>query len=427
MATAITNVRLFDGNNVQQNQTILIEDNNIVSLNSHISPSATLVDGTNCTLLPGLIDSHTHTSIDSLALALKFGITTELEMLGHWTPSQRNEIAHRKDIADLRTAECGMTVPDGHPFEMYKRLPAPTTEENAPQQGTTTESENKPPSHKHADPPPGMTAPTTASTPSEARAFVAARITDGADYIKIMIEEGTVLQEPGLPQPQQSTIEAAVQAAHAVGKLAIAHTLTAEAAEQAVRAGVDGLAHIPLDPCGPELIARIAKSGVFVETCLCLNASLIGLNSGSEFAKDQRVVEKLPHEWLETLKGKYNTYPQGKFNDVLSNVLELHKAGVDILAGTDAAVPYPAFGGIAHGASLHHEMQLLVQAGLSPIEVLRAASSIPARRFGLEDRGKIEVGRRADLMLVEGDPTVDIGDSLSIKGVWREGVRLQDV
>jgi imidazolonepropionase-like amidohydrolase len=78
---------------------------------------------------------------------------------------------------------------------------------------------------------------------------------------------------------------------------------------------------------------------------------------------------------------------------------------------------------MAHGASVHHEMQLLVQAGLTPVAALKAATSTPARRFGLLDRGRIAAGARADLLLVAGDPTTKISDSLSIKDVWRRGVR----
>ena len=80
-----------------------------------------------------------------------------------------------------------------------------------------------------------------------------------------------------------------------------------------------------------------------------------------------------------------------------------------------------------HGASLHHELQLLVRAGLTPIEALRAATSVPARRFGIFDRGRIVDGARADLLLVKGDPTMNISDTLSIVAVWRQGVRLASI
>lgn len=94
--------------------------------------------------------------------------------------------------------------------------------------------------------------------------------------------------------------------------------------------------------------------------------------------------------------------------------------GVEILAGTDANNP-----GTAHGASLHDELVLLVQDGLaSATDALVAASSAPARRFGLADRGRIVPGLRADLLLVDGDPTVNVQDTRRIVAVWKHGVQM---
>jgi imidazolonepropionase-like amidohydrolase len=118
-----------------------------------------------------------------------------------------------------------------------------------------------------------------------------------------------------------------------------------------------------------------------------------------------------------------NVYSQGSLQDVFATVMALHRAGVDILAGTDVSEPIPNLGGLAHVASLHRELQLLVLAGLTPIEALRAATSVPARRFGLMDRGRIIPGGRADLLLIDGDPAKTISDTLSVRAVWRRGVR----
>jgi imidazolonepropionase-like amidohydrolase len=117
-----------------------------------------------------------------------------------------------------------------------------------------------------------------------------------------------------------------------------------------------------------------------------------------------------------------NAYPQGNLGNALATVAALHAAGVDILAGTDVSEANPAFGGMAHGASVHHELQLLVQAGLTPLQALRSATSVPARRFALTDRGRITPGALADLLLVDGDPTTTISDTLSTRAVWRRGV-----
>lgn len=64
-----------------------------------------------------------------------------------------------------------------------------------------------------------------------------------------------------------------------------------------------------------------------------------------------------------------------------------------------------------------------MEAGFTPVEALQSATSKTARRFGLNDRGRIAEGARADLVLVDGDPTVNISDTLSIREIWQCGTR----
>jgi imidazolonepropionase-like amidohydrolase len=199
---------------------------------------------------------------------------------------------------------------------------------------------------------------------------------------------------------------------------------TFEGGQKAISAGVDGLAHLFFDrQPTPELTAAIASSGAFVTPTLVTLSTAFG-NSAAELAKDKRVSSRLSRKWLNSLSRSMNVYPQGKLEDAFASVRALHNAGVDILAGSDVSEPIPILGGLAHGASLHHELQLLVAAGLKPIEALRAATSIPARRFGLTDRGRIVPGARADLLLVDGDPITKISDTLSILDIWRSGSKL---
>ena len=73
------------------------------------------------------------------------------------------------------------------------------------------------------------------------------------------------------------------------------------------------------------------------------------------------------------------------------------------------------------GASIHRELELLVAAGLTPREALAAATSVPAAIFGLTDRGRVSPGLRADLLLVDGDPTSQITATRAIVGVWKQG------
>lgn len=100
----------------------------------------------------------------------------------------------------------------------------------------------------------------------------------------------------------------------------------------------------------------------------------------------------------------------------LANVSRLAHAGVTMIAGTDAPNPTTAF-----GPSLHLELALLVRAGLSPTEALVAATSAPARFFGTPDRGRIAPGLKADMILLDRDPTKDIKALRHIVTIWKNG------
>jgi imidazolonepropionase-like amidohydrolase len=80
---------------------------------------------------------------------------------------------------------------------------------------------------------------------------------------------------------------------------------------------------------------------------------------------------------------------------------------------------------LTYGASLHRELEHLVNAGLTPTAALAAATSATARAFRMSDRGRIRTGLRADLLLVDGDPSKQIGDTRNIVAVWKRGERVQ--
>lgn len=102
----------------------------------------------------------------------------------------------------------------------------------------------------------------------------------------------------------------------------------------------------------------------------------------------------------------------------------MYRAGVPILAETDANAEAGLPFQVKHGEALHHELELLVDAGLSTVDALRAATSLPAKHFGLHDRGVIQVGKRADLVLISDDPIQDIRATRSIQRVWCGGVEV---
>jgi len=397
--TAIINAKIFDGENLIDATTVVIKGEFIESVGGKIPSEAIVIDAKGATLMPGLIDSHTHTDIDGLKDALLFGVTTELEMNGHWTFRQRKNIAERTDIADLRSPGMGVTPKGGHPTQymassdnllirFFFRYPA-------------------------------------VSNPDDAVKFVQKQVSKGADYIKVFIEDGSCIGFPGLPLLDNDTLKAAVDEAHRNNKMAIAHATTLSGGKQAVASGIDGLAHLFFDKQPePEFIAEIVSSGVFVVPTLVTLSTAFGNDASSALAADERVKSRLNQKWLTSLSRSMNVYPQGKIENAFASVMALYKAGVDILAGSDVSEPLPILGGLAHGASLHQELMLLVAAGFMPVESLRAATSVPARRFSLTDRGRIAPGLRADLLLVDGDPLTNITDTLSINSVWRSGVKL---
>lgn len=388
----ITGARVFDGEQLLAGVEVHVADGRITGLGGPPSAEEDVVDAAGATLLPGLIDAHTHADRAALKQSLTFGVTTELDLVS--MPKVmiplRAEVAASRELADVRSSSIGLTPPHGHPHQLR---------------------------HGENDP-----AWPTASTVAEVDSFVADRIAEGADYIKVLIEDGHTLGTT-VPSLAPELVRAAVRAGHAQGRMVLAHALSLDATRLAISAGADGLTHLFVDrPHTTEIIGQIVASGAFVIPTLSTLASITGQSAGADLAADERVRPKISPAWLENLSGAWATSPRANFDFALATVAALHRADVDVLAGTDAS--HLGAPGMAHGASLHDELRLLVAAGFTPTEALSAATFLPARRFGLDDRGRIAPGLRADLLLVAGDPTTTIGDTLSVRAVWRQGTRL---
>jgi imidazolonepropionase-like amidohydrolase len=381
---AITDVRIFDGERVLPRGTVVVADGKIKAVGAgvRLPDGAEVIDGAGAMLLPGLIDSHTHTFGNSLERALVFGVTTELDMFTSpdLARQMRKEQARTgaPGRADLRSAGILATAPGGHGTQFG--VPVPTL-----------------------------------TRPEEAQAFVDARIAEGSDYIKIVSEDGAAFGRP-MPALDRATIASLIRAAHARKKLAVVHVSTQERARQALEDGADGLVHLFGDSAPePAFIRAATAHKSFVIATLTVVESTTGVPSGSALADDLRLKAYLRPEEISSLR---SAFPAGrtKLENAFAAVRQLKSAGVPILAGSDAPNP-----GTAHGASIHREMELLVKAGLSPTEALAAATSVPARAFGLADRGRIAPGLKADLVLVAGDPIADITATRNIVRIWKSG------
>ena len=217
--------------------------------------------------------------------------------------------------------------------------------------------------------------------------FVKDRVAQGVDYIKVLLDP---------LGPSNETVAAIVQAAHADDKLVISHAPTYADYTTAENALVDIPCHAPLDdPLDAPSVERLIANKAVVAPTLIMMQSIVN-NTGQPYAH-------------------YTVNAQG-------SVTAMYKAGVPIILGTDANTsPYvpanPPF-----GLSVHEEFALLVQAGLTTADAIKAATSLAASTYKLYDRGAISTGLRADLVLLTADPIVNIKNTRSLKAVWIEGV-----
>ena len=247
---------------------------------------------------------------------------------------------------------------------------------------------------------------------------MADRVREGSDFIKVILENGSAY---GIEMPTLSSemVAFAVDAAHTHDKLAVAHISTGQFAKLAIESDIDGLVHLFADEPASEDLVDLAKSkGVFIVATATVVSNSVGTNHAKWIINDENVRALLTNENFSNLT---RTFPRtadsiGGWEVLKKNIFAFKKAGVPILAGTDAPNP-----GAVHGASMHQELQLLVAAGLTNVEALAAATSLPADHFKLKDRGRIAEGLRADVFLVEGDPTIDIKKTGAIVGVWKAG------
>ncbi len=382
---AITNVRIFFGTKTISRATLVIKGQTVYSASAEarVPEGAEVIDGTGATVLPGFFDAHTHAWGDALTRAAVFGVTTEFDMFTDpaFARSMREEQAKTgaPGRADLLSAGFLATAPGGHGTEYG--LPVPTL-----------------------------------TKPEEADAWVAARVAEGSDYIKIVSEDAKLYGRE-IPTLDKATLQALVEAAHKRGKLAVVHISTLKTAKEALEAGADGLVHIFTDQApDQEFIDLAVKKRAFVVPTLTVVESTTGTASGGSLADDPRLKPYLKPEEIQNLRQSFPKRGEPNFQNALEAVRRLAAAGVPILAGTDAPNP-----GTAHGVSIHREMELLVAAGLTPIKALTAATWIPARTFGLKNRRQIIQSHRADLVLVKGDPTQDITATRDILRVWKMG------
>jgi hypothetical protein len=170
---------------------------------------------------------------------------------------------------------------------------------------------------------------------------------------------------------------------------------------------------------GIERVAkRLADAGIPVQTTI-VNYDAIGGPGRQRLVQDPVMAYLQPDVRARWLRGPQTGPPGYRYTEFIKKVTgALHRAGVPLIAGTDAM----GFPRIAPGASLHHELRLLVESGLTPFQAIRSATAVPARVLTTHnDFGTVAAGNRADLLLVERNPLHDVGALAQPAGVMARG------
>jgi imidazolonepropionase-like amidohydrolase len=205
----------------------------------------------------------------------------------------------------------------------------------------------------------------------------------------------------------------------------VVHALSSSRARDAIEAGANGLVHLYTEPqATPGFADSVKGRGAFIIPTLTVSEGLIcGKPRGAEVLGDT-----LLRPYIRTDLRPLMTMSRPQRGGIKScegthqAIRDLVASGAPVLAGTDAPVP-----GQTYGASIHLELEALVGAGLTPAQALAAATSATARAFGLEDRGSIRPGLRADLLMVDGDPLSGIRATRRIATIWKRGLHVERV
>jgi imidazolonepropionase-like amidohydrolase len=425
----ITNVGVLDVDTgtVTPGRDVLVVDGRIAAVTeggqARPPAGAASLSGAGGTLLPGLVDMHGHVGQSSappwkgeipdpdrnMTAYLYCGVTTVLDPADLATQAfaRRDQVA-KGELLGPRIFAAGpmLTAPGGHPVAMFDRmLPWYLRWYLVPRLSRQI------------------------GLPEDARAAVDEVAGLGADVVKLSVDRIPA----DAPRIRREVLAAAVDEARKRGVRAVAHVGSLEDAVDAAEAGVAAWMHnVYKERIPDEEIARLAAFHIPMVVTMEVFESWARLGQGPRVptALERETVaaevlaafHPVPDSDVATAFRPYLDSLRAARPAWRDNVRRLHAAGVVILAGSDTQT------GVFPGAGLHREIRLLTEAGLSPAQAIRAATLDGARFLanGAEpDFGVVAVGKRADLLLIEGDPTVSLDALSHIRAVIKDGVPLE--
>ena len=386
--------------------TILIEGGRITQvgpeLKVRVPTGAQTIDARGKFIIPGLIDTHHH-----LGSGL-FGAAQP-------DPS--------KNLAELLSWGVTSVFNTGTSAQVFNTLKAATKADDAPYPRFYS-------SGRIFGAKGGWAADYAPATPDEARAYVREAKTAGVDAIKLVYDDMSWLRKEPLLVMQVDVLRAIVEEAHAQGLRAYVHAPILRFAKDALRAGADGFVHgILSDPVDAEFLELMKKNRAFysgTHTVFEACGDLAGWSRRLQAFDDRGRIPTAAYEALRAPdaiarweKSWTNTaYTKEKLPVLRANLKRLSDAGVAIAAGTDTGVP-----GVVLGLASQIELLLHVESGLSTAATLQAATLTAAEMIGAgKELGLIAPGGHADLVVLDADPLVDIGNVRRIFRVMKAGI-----
>ena len=266
-----------------------------------------------------------------------------------------------------------------------------------------------------------------ASSPEEARAAVQEMAARHPDLIKIWVDD----QLGADPKMKPEVYQAAIEEAHRLGLRVACHIYYLEDAKGVLRAGADIIAHGVRDkPVDKEFIDAMKTRSAWYIATINLNESSYIYAEEPEWTKEsffQNALQPALRDQLRDpiyLQGAQRNPKVPIFKKAVAinkeNLKKLYDAGVKVGFGTDSgAIPLRI-----PGFAEHRELQLMVESGLSPLQALECATGHAAALIGLSDRGVLEPGKLADLVVLTANPLDDIQNTEKIAAVWHRGKRV---
>ncbi len=230
-----------------------------------------------------------------------------------------------------------------------------------------------------------------------------------------------------LPKLKRELMEAVISEAHANKLKVMVHAYRTDDHKDAMRAGADVMAHSAItEPVDDEYLELARKSQTMYLATLSVYHDVFDEHSIRSLVAEEFVKRTVPQKTLKTLtdaeplnsfeKSIRQDYIKQQLPTIDANLKKLSENGVAIGVGPDTGVP-----GSFPGIAVHREMELMVQAGVTPNRVLTAATKTAASYLGQQSLGTVEIGKTADLLLVRGNPLEDIKKTRNIEVVIRAG------